>query len=358
MTKTIWTYSLALLTTGAICLPSLVSADDLNDRMQELRQSPGDNAAIANRMNDNDANNQFDAAGTNQAGYPAAQKIDSNAQTSQTVQTDENTAAWDVNQNQSEKQKSQNQQDQSKQEEQSQQRTANKPVSNDNVTPEVPKQADKAENQSQKNWDEANRKAEWRFTEKDGQWWYYTPAGYWMYHRDGEWNKYDANSYTQPEMSHSHRSNHSNHSNQWNGNQSAQIRGSYQSQPAVSQRTNQANARYRSGFRGTDNQVYTDINGRQFRVDNNGRQIFMGTNARVNGTRAGLNNGVSINDPRYQEAQLNNRGRLNSNLQYRDSRMQNDDFRRGANIGGAIGDAVGGRTGGAIGAELGGAIAK
>jgi hypothetical protein len=40
------------------------------------------------------------------------------------------------------------------------------------------------------------RDARWRFQQHNGDWWYWTPNNTWMYRRDGNWNRYAADTFT------------------------------------------------------------------------------------------------------------------------------------------------------------------
>jgi hypothetical protein len=37
---------------------------------------------------------------------------------------------------------------------------------------------------------------DWRYRRWGNEWWYWMPAGYWMYWRNGDWTRYDADSYS------------------------------------------------------------------------------------------------------------------------------------------------------------------
>lgn len=58
----------------------------------------------------------------------------------------------------------------------------------DAVTPDLPLQARAGANLSEA---DRARDARWRFAQHNGEWWYYGADNQWQYHRDGNWTRFD-----------------------------------------------------------------------------------------------------------------------------------------------------------------------
>jgi hypothetical protein len=43
----------------------------------------------------------------------------------------------------------------------------------------------------------ADRDNSWRYRRLGNEWWYWVPGNYWMFYRDGRWNRYDVDTYTE-----------------------------------------------------------------------------------------------------------------------------------------------------------------
>jgi hypothetical protein len=156
---------------------------------------------------------------------------------------------------------------------------------------------------------------QWRYKLHNGEWWYWMPSNYWMYHRDGRWVQYDPNSFV----------------------------------------PSRGGRRYVTGYRGElgDNYYYDGF-GRRYFDDGRG-YIDGGSYFDPYGRRFYYNGGRRFYNDNQGYYYWDGSRRVYDRAIF-DGRYQDPGFRRGANLGGAIGEAVGGDVGGAIGAEIGGAI--
>ncbi|PQO38407.1 hypothetical protein [Blastopirellula marina] len=144
---------------------------------------------------------------------------------------------------------------------------------------------------------QGDRNARWRYKNQNGVWWYWTPSNYWMVYRNGNWNRYQGPGY--------------GHGGSWYDNYQPRTTTGYRGSPY-------SNGMY---YRDNDGMRFYYNQGQRYYFDNNGRYYFG-----PNGSRT------------Y------------------DRQYANPDTIRGANTGAAIGGAIGGQRGAQIGAGIGGAI--
>jgi hypothetical protein len=129
----------------------------------------------------------------------------------------------------------------------------------DALTPDLPLQARVGANLSEA---DRARDARWRFAQHNGEWWYYGPENQWMYHRDGQWNRFEQDTFAaNPAFS---------------GGYATGYRGPEEGAAIQGDAQFQGQGQY-DGQYASSGQVYTlhhDANGREYICDNGQRVYF------------------------------------------------------------------------------------
>jgi hypothetical protein len=172
-----------------------------------------------------------------------------------------------------------------------------------------------------------NRSNAWRYRWHNGEWWYWHPEQYWLIRRNGQWSRYDRNTYQSPTRSYVD-TDRRRETNQANDN--AYRNGRYNTGQGLT-----TGYRGEAGYRGEVADRY-DAYGRPYFTPNDGN--YDGRYRYSDG---------------YYGRPYNNGLDYSGNQPYWNSTPSG---RAGAGIGGAIGRAIGGDRGADVGANIGGAI--